>query len=157
MLNQVEKQPVTEVLSDDAQTAYRKIKALIMRIFALLKRQEKEENLKEEFYDSYIEFSRKLKSEGYDKECYNFMAICEMYYDLMDNPDELINQESFFKDLFNAFDELLSVRINYDEKYNEFLMYTTKMQEHYYLNFAVPSPYYDEDVCNDIISKLASG
>lgn len=159
MISQEKNETVSNILSDAAQKSYEKIKALILRIFTLLKRQKNQKNLKEEFYDSYIDFARKLKSEGYDNECYNYMAICEMYYHLMDRPDELISHEKFFNDLFNAFDDLLSSRISksvaYDEKYDEFLLYTTKMQEYYYKNLAVPSMSYDEEVCNKIICRLS--
>ena len=44
---------------------------------------------------------------------------------------------------------------DYDEKYEEFLLYATKMQEHYYKNLAVPSRSYDEECCNEIISRLS--
>ena len=159
MISQEKNETVSNILSDAAQKSYEKIKALILRIFTLLKRQKNQKNLKEEFYDSYIDFARKLKSEGYDNECYNYMAICEMYYHLMDRPDELISYEKFFNDLFNAFDGLLSSTISksvdYDEKYDEFLLYTTKMQEYYYKNLAVPSRSYDEECCNKIICGLS--
>lgn len=159
MISEAKNNTVPYILSDAAQKAYDKIKTLILRIFALIKRQKNHKNLKEEFYDSYIDFARKLKSEGYDTECYSYMAICEMYYQLMDKPDELISHENFFNDLFNSFDNLLSSKItksaDYDERYAEFLLYTTKMQEYFYKNLAVPSPYYDEEVCNEIISRLS--
>ena len=61
--------------------------------------------------------------------------------------------------MFNAFDGLLSSTISksvdYDEKYDEFLLYTTKMQEYYYKNLAVPSRSYDEECCNKIICGLS--
>lgn len=160
MISQEKIETVPYILSDAAQKAYDKIKALILRIFTLLKRQKNQKNLKEEFYGSYMDFARKLKTEGYDNECYNYMAICEMYYHLMDMPEKLISHEKFFNDLFNAFDDLLSSRIcksvdDYDEKYEEFLLYATKMQEYYYKNLAVPSRSYDEECCNEIISRLS--
>ena len=103
MISEAKNNTVPYILSDAAQKAYDKIKTLILRIFALIKRQKNHKNLKEEFYDSYIDFARKLKSEGYDTECYSYMAICEMYYQLMDRPDELISHENFFNDLFNSY------------------------------------------------------
>lgn len=82
-----------------------------------------------------------------------------MYHDLIDRPEELIAHESFFTDLFNAFDELLYIRIHDPEEYSakseEFLMYSGKMQEYYYTEVAIPSPYYAEDVCKEIIGHLA--
>lgn len=147
------------ILSEAAQEAYRKIKVLILKIFSLLKKQEKEKDLKEQFYDSYVDFARKLDEEGYKNESTSYMAICAMYYRLMDRPDELVNHESFFMDLFNAFDEILFIRINkpdeYDEKYGEFLKYRGKMQDYYYGEVAIPSPKYDSEVCREIISHLA--
>ena len=147
------------ILSETAQEAYNKIKALILRIFSLLKKQEKENDLKEQFNDSYIDFARKLDEEGYKNESTSYMAICAMYYRLMDRPDELINHESFFMDLFNAFDEILFIRINkpdeYDERYRNFLKYRARMQDYYYSEVAVPSPKYDNDVCMRIISHLS--
>lgn len=71
------------ILSDAAREAYEKIKALILRIFSLIKKQEKEKDLKEQFYDSYIDFARKLDQEGHYEESYSYMAICAMYYRLM--------------------------------------------------------------------------
>jgi hypothetical protein len=86
------------------------------------------------------------------------MDICAMYYDLMDRPDELIRHENFFNDLFNAFDDLLSTKMNtpdkYESKYNEFLIYSGKMQQYYYTQVAIPSEYYDEKVLSEITNHL---
>lgn len=82
-----------------------------------------------------------------------------MYYQLMDRPKELISHEGFFMDFFNAFDNLLFARVNesekYLEKYREFLIYRGKMQDYFYSELAIPSPYYDNDVCRQIIGHLA--
>jgi hypothetical protein len=159
MIYENKEKTIPYILSEAAQDAYAKIKALILRIFSLLKKQEKEKDLKEQFYDSYIDFARKLDQEGYKNESTSYMAICAMYYRLMDRPDELMAHESFFMDLFNAFDEILFVRINnpeeYEEKYEEFLKFRGKMQDYYYTEVAIPSPNYDKDVCKEIISHLA--
>ena len=63
----------------------------------------------------------------------------------MDRPEVLMSHESFFMDLFNAFDEILVIRMNnpeeYDDKYNEFLKYRGEMQDYYYYTeVAIPSP-----------------
>lgn len=161
MRNEVTNQPIPYILSDVAQNAYEKIKALIRKIFSLLKCENKEENLKEKFYESYIDFARKLKVEGYDYECYSYMSICVMYYHLIDRPDVLISHESFFSDLFKAFDRLLYLKINNPDEYviecKEFSSYLSEMQHYYYLNVAIPSEHYDEDVLNEIIGHLAGG
>ena len=158
MINEVIKPDIPYILSETTQIAYSKFKALIQKIFSLLKRNKKEKNIKEEFYDSYMDFARKLDEEGFKNESYDYMAICAMYYDLMDRPAELINHEGFFNDLFKAFDELLSVKINnpneYDSKYDEFLLYCGKMQQYYYTHIAIPSEYYDRDVLNEITNHL---
>ena len=82
-----------------------------------------------------------------------------MYHDLMDRPDELVAHESFFKDLFRAFDELLFIKINrpweYPDKSEEFLMYSGEMQQYYYTEVAIPSPYYDSEVLKEITGHLA--
>lgn len=147
------------ILSEAAQEAYRKIKALILKIFSLLKKQEKEKDLKEQFYDSYIDFARKLDQEGYYEESYSYMAICSMYYRLMDRPEVLMAHEGFFMDLFKAFDDLLYTKMNnpdgYDEKYIEFEDYSMKMQEYYYGNLAVPSPHFNKETLNKITSNLS--
>lgn len=150
---------VSNVLGDAFCMAYKKFKALILRIFALLKNQEKHRDLKEEFYESYVDFARKLKFQGYDDECYCYMDICAMYYNLMDRTDELIAHESFFMDLFDAFDEILNVRISesedYDEKFRQFLFYSGRMQEYYYNEVAIPSPYFDGKSLNELTSSLS--
>lgn len=147
------------VLSEAAQEAYNKIKVLILRIFSLLKKQEKEKDLKEQFYDSYIDFARKLDKDGYKKESNIYMNICAMYYDLMDRPEELMSHEMFFMNLFKAFDDLLVIKINQPEKYGDeftkFLRYHGKMQQYYYTNVAVPSENYDKEVCKEIIGPLS--
>ena len=147
------------ILSEAAQEAYTKIKALIIRIFSLLKKQGKEQDLKEQFYDSYIDFARKLDEEGHYEESYSYMAICSMYYQLMDKPNLLITHESFFMDLFRAFDDLLYTKMNdpdvYNKKYLEFEGYSLKMQEYFYSNLAVPSPYFNEKTLNKITSNLS--
>lgn len=147
------------ILSEAAQEAYTKIKALIIRIFSLLKKQGKEQDLKEQFYDSYIDFARKLDEEGHYEESYSYMAICSMYYQLIDKPNLLITHESFFMDLFRAFDDLLYTKMNdpdvYNKKYLEFEGYSLKMQEYFYSNLAVPSPHFNEKTLNKITSNLS--
>lgn len=49
MLNKINNQPITFELSDAAQKAYAKIKALILRIFAIIKNHKKEKTLKKNF------------------------------------------------------------------------------------------------------------
>lgn len=71
-----------------------------------------------------------------------------------------MSHESFFMDLFKAFDELLYTKMNdpdvYTEKYIEFEDYSMKMQEYYYSNLEIPSPYYNEQTLNKITSNLSS-
>lgn len=149
---------VTCSLSVSCQNAYEKIKALIVKIFSLFKSDNSGKDLKEEFYESYIDFARKLDKEGHRRESNSYMMICRMYLDLMDRPKEFIEHESFFIDLFKAFDELLSAKINrpdeYDEEYERYLLYKGKMEEYYYSNLAVPSPYFDEDGLNRLTGCL---
>lgn len=88
------------------------------------------------------------------------MSICEMYYHLIDRPNELVAHEEFFKDLFDAFDELLQNKLDnngYDEKRNNFFAYYGQMRHYYYTKIARPSKYYDEDVLNQISDHLSSG
>ena len=59
-------------------------------------------DLKEEFWQSYTGFARKLKEVGYENECYAYMDICVMYYHLMDCPDELLAHKEFFADLYES-------------------------------------------------------
>lgn len=155
-MNQV---TVPTALSKAAQNAYEKFKNVVLRIFSLLKKNQCNNNLKEEFYNSYIDFARKLDDEGHYKESNIYMSICEMYYHLIDSPNRLIDYESFFTDLFNAFDDLLYVKIHehscYDEKFEEFIRYSGEMQDFYYLHVAQASKHYDEDTLNEIIHHLA--
>ena len=159
MITEINQQQLQYILSNATQKAYEKVKSLILKIFSLIKESIKQINLKEEFYDSYIDFARKLDDEGFYDESYAYMDICAMYYNLMDRPKEFIAHESFFRDLFNAFDELLYARINNSEEYGakseEFLMYSGIMQEYYYTEVAIPSPHYNEETCKEIIGNLA--
>ena len=159
MKNKVIIQPAPYILRGSLQKAYAKIKALILKIFSLLKGNKEQKNLKEEFYDSYIGFARKLDEVGFKDESNYYMDICAMYHDLMGSPNELIAHENFFIDLFDAFEELLFARVNNQDDYalksEEFLMYSGKMQEYYYTEVAIPSPHYDEKTCMQIIGKLA--
>lgn len=152
---------VPSILSNASQKAYEKIKSLILKIFALFKKEKDEKNLKEEFYNSYIDFARKLDNEGYSEESNHYMNICAMYYDLMDRPKDLIAHEDFFIDLFNSFDEILLLKINqsddFEDKYNKFIIYNGKMQQYYYTHLAIPSEYYDEHTCKEIIGKISGG
>ena len=152
MMYEVNQQSIPYCLSNTVQKAYEKIKALISRIFSLIKKHTEEKNLKEEFYDSYIDFAKKLDEEGFDDESNCYMDICNMYYNLIDRPDVLIRYECFFNDLFDEFDKLLYAKINnakdYECIYDNFIMY-------YYTEVAIPSPYYDEETAKEIISKLA--
>ena len=161
MINEVIQPDMPYILSETAQNAYNKLKALIRKIFSLVRSNKKEKNIKEEFHDSYIDFARKLDHDGFKEESCDYMDICAMYYDLMDRPEELINHESFFDDLFDAFDELIMSKISnpdqYKLKYDEFIIYSGKMQQYYYTQVAIPSEYYDEDVLNDITNHLLGG
>ena len=147
------------MFSDGVQKAYDKNKDMIIKIFSLIKSKTKENNLKEEFYESYIDFSIKLDEIGFNDESDCYMDICAMYYNMIDRPDELISHKEFFMDLFNPFDELMYVKINkpedYFEIYEKFLIYSSKMQEYYYTEVAIPSPYYNEETCKTIIGNLA--
>ena len=91
MINEVDQMTIPIILSNASQKAYEKFKKLVLRIFSLLKKNQCKNNLKEEFYDSYIDFARKLDAEGYHEESNLYMSICEMYYRLIDRPDELID------------------------------------------------------------------
>ena len=83
-----------------------------------------------------------------------------MYYQLMDRPESLIAHESFFMDLFKAFDDLLYTKMSnpdvYDEKYIEFEDYSMKMQEYFYSNLAIPSPHFNKKTLDKITSYLSS-
>ena len=71
MINEYKQQSIPLILSNAAQKAYDKIKALILKIFSIIKKEDNDKNLKEEFYESYMSFARKLKEERHDEECYN--------------------------------------------------------------------------------------
>jgi hypothetical protein len=161
MISEVNKQPMPYVLNDVVQKAYDKIKALIIKIFSLLKSKNKQKNLKEEFYDSYIDFARKLKAEGHNYECYSYMSICDMYYHLIERPDELMAHEKFFIGLFDSFDKLLFSKITCSEKYQEELLeFKSNLREkrrYFYTQVAIPSEHYDEDVLNEITGHLVGG
>ena len=158
MISEVNQSNISYILSNAAQKAYDKIRALILKIFSIIKTQKSEKNLKEEFYNSYIDFARKLDEEGYRQESTSYMAICAMYEDLMDRPDELMAHECFFMDLFKAFDEVLFIRINkpedYNEKYEEFIGYWIAMQQYYYTEVAITSQDYNKETCKRIMSEL---
>ena len=99
-----------------------------------------------------------MKGEGHDRECYSYMAICEMFYHLLDAPDVLIAHESFFRDLFHGFDVLLNKKINnskdYIDEFDNFTLYLDEMQQYYYAELAIPSKYYNEEVLDEIIGYL---
>lgn len=159
MIGEAKQITVPMILSDVAQKAYDEFKSLVLKIFSLLKRNAPENDLKEKFYDSYIDFARKLDDEGHFNESNLFMSTCEMYYRLIDRPDELIEFESFFTDLFNAFDCLLQAKINgiseYCERYGEFLIYFGEMQDYYFSQVGMPSENYNEDALNEIMGHLS--
>ena len=54
MIHEVHQQQIPSILSNATQIAYEKVKSLIV----------KQKNIKEEFYQSYMGFARKLKDEG---------------------------------------------------------------------------------------------
>ena len=161
MIQEINQQPIPYCLSNTIQKAYLKIKALINKIYSLIKKHGEEKNLKKEFYESYIDFAIKLEEEGLYYESNAYMDICAMYHGLMDRPEVLIEHKSFFTDLFDEFDKLLYARINnpddYEHIFHEFLLYSSEMQEYYYTEVAIPSPDYDEEFCKEMIGKLAGG
>lgn len=161
MIPESNNHPLVSCLSNEVLKAYIDNKELINKISKVIKEHTEEKNLHGVFYHSYVCFAIKLEEEGLYYESNAYMDICAMYYDLMDRPDVLIKHESFFRDPFNAFDELLYARINNLEDYerisHEFLMYSSYMQEYYYTEVAIPSPDYDEEFCKEMIGKLAGG
>ena len=159
MINEIINSNIPTVLSETAQKAYAKIKALILKIFSMLKSQKNEKfNLKKEFDESYLNFAKKLKEEGHE-EYHEYMTICEMYSQLINNPKKLISNEEYFKELFTAFDELLCSKINeseeYEKKYEYFLKFLDEKQKYFYNHLAKPSQYYNETVLNEIIHNLS--
>lgn len=64
MIHEVHQQQIPSILSNATQIAYEKVKSLILKIFSLIKEHVKQKNIKEEFYQSYMGFARKLKDEG---------------------------------------------------------------------------------------------
>ena len=78
MMYEINQQQIPYCLSNTVQKAYEKIKNLINKIFSVIKKHSEEKNLKEEFYDSYIDFARKLDNEWFINESNSYMAICDM-------------------------------------------------------------------------------
>ena len=158
MNNKVISDDMSQIVSFKAQKNYKKLKDLILKIFSLIKEQKDTGEIKEEFYHAYITFARRLKEEGYEKECYAYMSLCEMYYRLIDRPNELIAHEEFFTNLFEEFDALLYIKINkaeeFDEMYNEYSANFRKARRYYYTKVAVPSPQYDKDALKKIANNL---
>ena len=146
-----------EFLTDKARKLYEQVKALVMRIYSLIKKEDIED-IKNNFCISYLDFARQLKREGYDDQCYQYMAICEMYFGLMDRPDELIAHKDFFTKLFNAFDELFYIRVNcpqeYEEKLAEYEDNFMEVHKYYYTEVYIPSHHYDEEVLGKIMNGI---
>ena len=160
MRNKINHQPIT-CSGSEVKEAYLEMKALTDKTFSAFKRHAEDENLKEEFYHSYVGFAIKLEEEGLYHESNMYMDICTMFHGLMDRPEVLIEHESFFRDLFKAFEKFLHAviinRKDYERIFHEFLMYSGEMEEYYYTEVAIPSPYYDEETCKKIIGLLAGG
>jgi hypothetical protein len=55
MINEVIQPNIPYALSETAKIAYKKFKALIQKIFSLLRNKKKEKNIKEQFHNSYID------------------------------------------------------------------------------------------------------
>ena len=146
-----------EFLTDKARKLYEQVKALVMRIYSLIKKEDIEE-IKNNFSISYLDFARQLKREGYDDQCYQYMEICRMYYCLMDRPDELIAHKDFFTKLFNDFDELLYTRGNcpqeYEDKLAEYQNNFRKVRRYYYTEVYIPSLHYNEEVLGKIMNGI---
>ena len=146
------------ILNENIQESYRKFKAFMMEIYFQVKCRGINNEMKRDFYNSYLDFACQLDSEGFKDESYDFMAVCAMYYDLMDRSEDLINHESFFKDLFKAFGNLLTAKTDphtdYESQYDEFIMYSSKIQQYYYTQVAIPSEYYDKDTLKEITASL---
>ena len=157
MINGKTEQNLSDGLSIKAQKLYKQVKAFVIETYSLIKKDGIEE-IKNNFHMSYIRFARQLKIEGYDDQCYQYMAICEMYYFLIDRPDELIAHKDFFTKLFNDFDELFYTRINcpqdYEEKLAEYKINFRKVRRYYYTKVYIPSPHYDEEVLGKIMNGI---
>lgn len=157
MINETNGSAIPYILSNTCQQAYEKIKTLIKKIFALIK-QKNPKISREDFRTTYLNFAMQLKDDGHVDESYCYMEICNMYHHLLNNPDKLMAHESFFNDLFNAFDELLMVKLNnseeYELKYDDFIVYLGEMESYFYSGVATPTKDYDEKVCHDIINLL---
>ena len=153
MINKENTPNIPQILSEKARELYRKFKAFVMKIYSIIKFRNNEE-LKQEFSQSYLNFASRLKQEGLDKECNDYMNICVMYEHLMDRPDELIAHKDFFNNLYGSFENLLTTRINnpdeYEKKYEEFKISFGESRSYFYTQVARPSPHYDEEVLGKI-------
>ena len=158
MINNVNAPKIPQILSDKAHELYRKFKTFLMKVYSMIKYRNDVGDLKEEFWQSYTGFARKLKEVGYENECYAYMDICVMYYHLMDCPDELLAHKEFFADLYESFEDLLYTRINnpqdYEKKYDEYCISFRKPRNYFYTEVAILSHHYDGDVLYKIESNL---
>lgn len=160
MIDEVIVHDFSILLGKTVSEAYEKLKALIKRIISVIKGHE-ELNIEKEFEKSYTKFTKMLIEKNHHDEANFFMAICVMYQHLFDRPEELINHEDFFNDLFIAFDELLFTKLNkpddYKAKYREFISYWGAMIAYFGANVAIPSEYYDEETLAQIVTCLHRG
>ena len=139
---------------------YEKVKEFLSLILSKIKTQ-KTEDVKEEFEKSYRAFARQLWIEGHHDESTMYMHICIMYLELFDRPNELMVHKDFFNDLFDAFDELLSIKFNnseeYGDKLSEFRVYLSNMMCYFDSNIVIHSQDYDQDLLAEIINCLHRG
>lgn len=146
-----------QILSDDIWQMYGKFNDFVDKIYLEIDYTNIEE-LRDDFSQFYIDFARRLKHEGLDKEYNDYMNICVMYEHLMARPDELIAHKDFFNNLYVSFEDLINTRINtfeeYEKKYREFKNSLSKSSFYFYTKVAIPSPYYDEEVLGKILSGI---
>ena len=150
---------IFDTLSEDLIKIYEKVKALINKIYNIIKTNKNSDNIKKDFRKSYMTYSHELKKRGYKNEAKYIIVICGEYLYLMEKPDLLLAKKQYFKELFDKIDDLICIKTNkpeiYHEEYVKFRRFYIEQSGYLAKELYTPDNPLDEETCYKILSPFS--
>ena len=139
---------IFDTLSDEAIKPYKKVKTMINKIYGTVEKKVNIDELKTEFRKSYKTYARELEKKGYKDESTYMMVVCGKYILLTDEPEILLANKQFFKDLFDRIDELICIKTNnpeiYEEEFHKFRRFYINQADYFTTELYTPQKPLDD-------------
>ena len=128
----------------------------LKEIFRKLRSNHNEINLKIiDFKRSSDKLIKCLENQkDYEEELYIYLNIKDMLYYLFDDIKLLVNHADFINSIFNRFFQLMSLKLNnnknYKEYLNEFESFLIEQERYFYSKIYEPSDFHNRDALNEM-------